>query len=660
MNRYGLYDLYMEAAAARYAPAYTLEQFRFFWIKYQVFSCSYGGKLSLGRRALSWLCPPLALALPPRGKSGVALLLLLLCLVPAGDAQQGGDSPDALYTKAIEAQIAENWEGAIRFYTEGAERYPADFRFSHALGNLYYDRRLYGLAWDQYRRTEALLPDDTDLLLRLSKTAGYLNNDRVSAEYLERLLAIDEGNQDAIGHLGWMYYKLHRLKDGEALLLDALNRFGPDPDFFMTLGTIYSDLIRYDEAKKYYLDSIEGAELLRNHHFIAVAHYNLSILESRFYHFNLAFEETDASIKALDRSSGRLARGELYLRRLDFSRVFEDYEIAYQMDTQGLSKESLANAYQLAGRLDEARAYAEDCLAAGDLSWMLNYGIDPVEYRRNLYEILYKTYTGLAEAEAFAVYGSPKERAQGMFRRLSYWFKSKTHTLLFRKYSLMAADAYEAAYRNRNPDVLLKYYDAFSGYPRRALTYLRQARMFETPQIPQAEASYDLEDARLLGDRERLREALSRFDPVWERDMIAEAYTELAQGSDRDAAERLFALNRGALRQAGIRLPIDIEIFGAIEVSGAADAGAKLRPMLGALGLEPCRPELWAARFQLSIRITGDSALCELRDRGRGVEVFSRTIPLASLSVADLRIFARSLADAVFEASPNKSVSGDQ
>jgi tetratricopeptide (TPR) repeat protein len=120
------------------------------------------------------------------------------------------------------------------------------------LGNLYYDRRLYGLAWDEYRRVEAIVPDEVSLLYRLSRTAGYLNRDTVSAAYLEKLLTIDPDNKEAIGNLGWMYYKIHRLGEGEQLLNSAIERFGEDSDFAMTLGTIYADMFRYNEGKSWY------------------------------------------------------------------------------------------------------------------------------------------------------------------------------------------------------------------------------------------------------------------------------------------------------------------------------------------------------------------------------------------------------------------------
>ncbi|MDR0709831.1 MAG: tetratricopeptide repeat protein, partial [Spirochaetaceae bacterium] len=417
----GLYPLYGSVAAARFAPVFQPEELQTMRENYRQFSARYRKTVSLSRRFLAWVLPPLAMAAGlPAGKSGAQrrdgpsggsagkaplVLLVILLLTFSGGAvraEESGESPltaDDLLEAAAGAQERENWELAIRLFTEGEELFPGDPRFPMTLGALYYSRELYHLAWDEYRKAEAIVPGDPYLLYHLSRTAGYLNRDALSAQYLERLLIIDPENKDAIGTLGWMYYKLHRLNDGERLLLDAIDNYGTEPDFAMTLGTIYSDMFRYDDAKYWYLKAIAGSEELNNQEFTAVAHYNLSILESRFYRYAEAFERTNSSLSSHNRSSGRLARGEIYLRRMELPRVFADYQAAYQMDTSPLSKVNLAQAFQIAGRLEEARLYAEDCLESGDLSWMLNYGIDIDRYRRDLHEILYKTYSGLAKTE---------------------------------------------------------------------------------------------------------------------------------------------------------------------------------------------------------------------------------------------------------------------
>ncbi|MDR3139961.1 MAG: transglutaminase-like domain-containing protein, partial [Treponema sp.] len=223
----GIYGLYQKTAAARFAPEYTREDGGALKTGYGLFSRVYRRSVSPGRRLLAWLLPPLALLLgPPKagqsaagpedrpgsgqpgpkgpgglggGKAGawvLALLLPFLALLGSDTlgAQNQLEDADRLYRDALESQNAELWERAIELFNRGNELYPQDVRFPWSLGDLYYSRRLYGLAWDEYRKAEGFLPEHPDLLYYLSRTAGYLNEDAVSAAYLERLLAIDPDN----------------------------------------------------------------------------------------------------------------------------------------------------------------------------------------------------------------------------------------------------------------------------------------------------------------------------------------------------------------------------------------------------------------------------------------------------------------------------------
>jgi hypothetical protein len=481
-----------------------------------------------------------------------------------------------------------------------------------------------------------------------------------------------------------MYYKVHRLGDGERLLSAALERFGDDADFAMTLGTVYSDMYQYDEGKYWYNRAIAQGQSIGDRIFTAVAYYNLSILESHFYKYDLSMDATNSSLQAQARASGRLARGELYLRQLNLEQARKDYEAAYETDTSPLAKLNLAQVYQISGRLEEARLYAEDCLRGNDLSWMLNYGIDPDRYKRDIHEILYKTYAGLANAERLSPWARSGEKIRSLLRRVSYNFKHSVHRSLYRKYSLAAADAYGANAYGDNAygdeileggsphlDSYIQYYNAFESYPRRALTYLNKARDFESSLIPAAAPSYNLEEGLLLKNEALVEKALAAFDPLWEREMISQCYKEFAgrrsfgiftsrRQPPGPAAGELFALNRGALPQAGISLPVEIRF--AFNCEGNFSKSEKL--LLGALKKAGFKPTVTnasavannangSARFALNIIIAGSAAagysvLCELSDSTGEMQTLRRTLPLRSLSKADMYDFARTLGGAVF------------
>jgi tetratricopeptide (TPR) repeat protein len=651
----GAYSLYLGAAAARFAPEYTDNEFASMQKAYCFFSDSYRKTVPLRRRMLTWLFPPLALMLKKQNVSMkyISVLLLFFLLVSMDTKAQNGENyADELFNSATESEYSEYWERAIELYREGRNKYPDDMRFPLALGNLFFNRSLYSLAWDEYRVAERLMPFEPYILQKLAHTAGYLNLDKTAAAYLEKLLLVDPDNMEAISYLGWMYYKVHRLEDGERLISAALERFGDDADLAMTLGTIYSDMYRYEEGKYWYEKAIALGVGARS--FTAVAHYNLSILESRFYHYALSMDEANASIDSQNRASGLLARGELLMRRLDLEKAHSDFQAAREFEQSPLAKVNLAQAYQISGRLEEARLYALDCLKAGDQSWMAYYGIDPVRYKRDIHEILYKTYSGLAKAERFMPWGTAGGVMRSAFKALTYRFYSSVHRKLYQKYSLASGDAYDSREANGHPplDQYIQYYNAFETYRGRALVYLRKARDFETAIIPASTGSYYLEEGILLKNTGLTARALEALDPVWERDLVSYCHREFVLHGSASFAQELFALNRGALLQAGISLPLDISLYHARGTGKVREK--KIFKALAKAGF--VRTD--GARFTLDISIEGPpsegtlpgdfTVFCGLTDTEGAVKPLRHTIKLRSMSNADICAFARSLGALVF------------
>jgi transglutaminase-like putative cysteine protease len=639
--------LYDNVSAARYAERYTDDDHGAFFALYKAFNAWYKKRFPLFKKHIA---------------SKPLLLVFCLLLFSSNEnthTQESGEAgwdAEELIMRAQSAEAGEFWERAIELYMRGKSEYPLDYRFPLALGGLYFNRSLYRLAMDELLAADNLLPDNPILLYRLSQTAGSLNENKASAAFLERLLAIDGDNRDAIGALGWMYFKLHRLRDGEALLTDAIDRFGPDPDFCMTLGTIYSDMFDYNGAKRYYLEAVNGALGIGGAEFAAVAYYNLSILESRFYRYRDALDSTTSSLALANRSSGHLARGELMMRRLDFDEAFGEYSKSYEIDKSQLSKLSLAQAFLISGDLEQAKLYAEDCLGSNNLYWMLNYGIDPDQYKRDLHEILYKAYRGLGNTEALTARLGPADAVRGIARRVAYCFKSRVHRLLYQKYSRLSAGAFEAVPYSggRHLEALLEYYNAFYDYRDRAADYLRAAENFETSLIPESAPYYRYETGRILKDEALLEDALEGYDPVWEKDLAADAYTELAliakgkrrDGAGREAAGRLFALNGGALRQNGIRLPVNVEVSG-----GGNTAKRRVNALVKTLRLAGFAPvQRGAARWTLRLRLPdgGSGGLyVELYDGGTGAVTKRKTLPLESFAARHLAVFANALADEI-------------
>ncbi|GMO17061.1 MAG: transglutaminase domain-containing protein [Termitinemataceae bacterium] len=541
-NAESLNVLYNEVSMARYAPNYSLEDAKRFVLKYKSFKF---------------------------------ILIIILCFgffQKSADAQQEPGNSNALYDSARRAVYSEHWERAVLLFNEGKKQYPDDWRFAFGLADLYFSNQLYQLAKEEYILVLKIMPDYPEALYKIALTEGNLNNYKDAARYYEEYLRLYPGDYNVISELGWIYFKLHRLREGEKLLLDAIDEFGVHPHLAMTLATIYSDMMNYQEGANWYsqalISSSESEEFFGKQSFSATAWYNFAILESRFFNYEKSLEYSKKSLESFDRDTGHMMQGELYMRRLDWQRSFGEYEKAFSMDNRSpLPKISLAQNFLITGSLQEALVYANDCLKARNGAWMFRFGIDSEQYERDVHEILYKTYKGFYNKQKFVVFNSLPEFIKGKFLLIKYYFKYRINKYLFEKNALASAHSYK---RNEMGgqyiDALLQYYLAFENYPRRAAFYLALAADYETELIPASKPGYLYEQGKTLSSTALIDEALKGFDAVWERDMSADALACLSLIADgaksRDAAAALYFMNPGALLQRGIKLPVEIFVEG--------------------------------------------------------------------------------------------------
>jgi len=331
---------------------------------------------------------------------------------------------------------------------------------------------------------------------------------------------------------------------------------------------------------------------------------------------------------------------------MDLPHALTEYQDAWEMDTSPLSKLSLAELYQIGGRLEEARLYAEDCLKSGDLFWMLNYGIDPAQYKMEIHEILKNCYKGLENTERFVFHANINEWLNGFVRKIFYGIQAARHGHLYRKYCLLTAGSYGLKNPDMiHPEALTQYYNAFEPYPRRALHYLNQARNFETPLIPESVPFYILEEGRLFNKHSLAAMALEKFDPYWEQDLIAKAYILLAGKGPFTgrAAGELYAINPGALPQNRIPLEVNLKFNG---IDGRTQKA--LEKAIGTAGVKTVsgqKADTAVMRHTL-VLYGGEKIVCELYDRNQKIR--SESIELPSLSSTHIALFSKTLATAVF------------
>ncbi len=493
-----------------------------------------------------------------------AIAIALLIPLTRVSAQAGrGETLNDMYGRARQAISQDAYESAVKILTEAKERFPEATKVNLALADLYYDKELYPLALGEYQAAEKKGATDLTTLTQISRCYGKLNQEGKSIEYLTRILGKYPDSTDTVDDLGWMYFKTHQLDKGEKVLLNGISRLGSQRGMAMTLGTIYSGMNRYDASRTYYAKSIDDAMKAGDRSFAAIAYYNLSLLEHNFFHYNSALRDTDESIALDDRPSGHLARGELYQSRLEFSSAQAEYQAAYAKDTTPLSKVNIGILLQTFGQLELARRYGEEVLSSRDLAWMMYYGTDVTRHFKDVHELLSHVYEGLAREEADKPTAGIERigaLAASLRDRVLSWY----HRERYRMYSIAVGRQY--LHEGSLEDAYWEFYQGNKGYSEVALKYLDLARQLETARTPHAEYFYLQEEGTLRKSRELLERSLQGFDPFWEKQATADSLTALIpllSGQERrDAICRLFGLNPGALRQAGLGLPLAVELRG--------------------------------------------------------------------------------------------------
>lgn len=557
----------------------------------------------------------------------IVCLLLLVCPVTMSQEQQ---SLDRYYEQAAEAIEAENYETAVRIIEEGKQRFPDAAKLNLLLADLYYDKELYKLALEEYLSAGEKEGEDFLTLVQISRCYGKLNQEQESIATLEQILELYPESVSSIDDLGWMYFKTHQLDKGEELLLEALERFGPDRGIYMTLGTLYSGMYDYENSKRFYLKAIEDALTGEDVYFASVAYYNLSLLEHSFYNFNSALRYTEESIKMSDRAPGHLARGELFQSRLDFSRALSEYQQAIAKDTTPLSKVNLAMLYQKFGMLELAGRYAEEVLGSQDLAWLYYYGTDVERHLKDVHEILADVYGGLARSQRAQPRIGILEFVRRIIRTFEYRLKAYYHRQKLRLYSLKVGRSY---LQEKNfLDAYWEFYRGNERYKRVALKYLKLARDMEVQVSPHAALYYLQEEGKIRGNRELLERSIEGLDSFWEKEGTFDSLRHLIpllkdrSPERRKVLNRLYELNPGGLLQYGFALPL------AVGIESGGDQ--ILRRTVGFLkksgsNIASVADEVEGFRYQLSLdREIDDRIQVSLREGELGHLIFSESFTL--------------------------------
>lgn len=502
----------------------------------------------------------------------IAVIMLLLSFFVYSFADETERDLEWYLTNSQEAVEQEKYSYAVGLLKEGLGRFPEAAGLNQALGDLFFNKELYKLALQEYLAADTKRKNDFDTLDQIQRCFSYLNEEYKAIEYLEKILilyppeAVESSIYIAVD-LGWMYFKTYQLEKGEALMLKTLESVPEDGEkrsLYMTLGTLYSGMYRYEESKQYYFLSIDEALDETDVYFASVAYYNLSLLELSFYNYDEAMKFTEESIELDERNTGHMARGGLYQLRLEYGNALKEFKSAMVLDTSPLSKKRIAEFYNLFGFPEKAMGYAEEVFRPENYSWMLNFGTDNKQYSKESHQLMSSIFQSMHRRQMLLPTENFFEDMGSALLYVWYGLNEYYHSQAAKSLSIELGKSYLE--ENNRLDAFVELYKGMNDYRDIALKYLNRAEQYETAIAPRAAPFYFFEKGKLLKDAGFIDDALNNLNPRWERATLLEALiagidlTENGQ-KRRELLNRAYALNPGGLFNSGFGLPLSVNII---------------------------------------------------------------------------------------------------
>jgi predicted negative regulator of RcsB-dependent stress response len=526
------------------------------------------------------------------------------------------------------AESEERYEGALSLLEEGKKLYPQEVILYKKAGDLYYYRQLYRPALREYLAVEGIAPDNGENLYQIAQTYGYLNENENSLTYFEKLLVHPDYSTFIVDDLAWMYYKTHKFRQGEELLLSRLEE-GFNKSYAHTLGTIYSGQYRHDESRKYYLMSIDAAESDGSGYFASIACYNLSLLEFAFYQYEESLKMVKKSLDHRERAGGYTALGDLYSIQLDFPSAHEAYTKGMELDDTPLSRMGMAELYLNTGALTAAGMVIAEMESDKNRSWMYYYGTEPKQYEKNLHELEYRLNDGLYYREKGRLCTDPVDWLKKAVRMIRFRALSLYHRILYRDLGIDLSRSQRALGNTFDADWYA--YQAAMGYRSVSLVYLEKAERFEKGLTPLCNPWYDKERGRETGNPGLLEKAAAGFNPLWERAPLSDTLQMLARiqyrffriAAARNTINRLYAVNPGGVRSAGLSLPLILQVeWEGKQRLGALTEGFLFRGFRRA-GVPVSRYEKPGFSYRFHLKFSDDGGVLYLLTDNTGQEIFS-------------------------------------
>ena len=240
---------------------------------------------------------------------------------------------EEFYAMGLQQLLLEDWERALAFFTESANRDPDNANTYFQIGYCKVKLEQYLEAVNFYKQVIRMKPRDEEAYANLCGAYNMLGNFKEAIESCQQAIQIRWDLAGAHNNLAWSYHKLGRYAEAMESSRQAIKI---KPDYALAhfnLGNNYQALGRYSEA----IESYKQAIRFNPDH--AESHLNLGAA----YHQTGQYEEAAESYKQAIRIKPDLVEAHLdlgmsYLRLGDRGSALEEYKILLKLNKEVANK----------------------------------------------------------------------------------------------------------------------------------------------------------------------------------------------------------------------------------------------------------------------------------------------------------------------------------
>lgn len=211
---------------------------------------------------------------------------------------KGAPTSDVLYQYAILSTQLYDTGTAERIFKKVISMNPENALAHKDLGIIYLNQRLFDYAEDEFKTALELEPENFDIMLEYANFLYSISKYKEADEWYEKTLEIQD---DVVAKSLWALNKieLNELDNARELITSALEDEPKHEYIQFVAGRIYFSLKDYENAKIYFIKSLEQNRDKETKNLLALTYYELGEFDKALNIFNALVEQNPKNVSLL-------------------------------------------------------------------------------------------------------------------------------------------------------------------------------------------------------------------------------------------------------------------------------------------------------------------------------------------------------------------------